>query len=197
MINIPAKHLPVAVIIIGALLTIFWAGCDLNNDDDPIEDESFFEIQVSGDVSEELSGPQAQFATFVDTEIEANGLIIELVAPDQRGMSLTGRFEEVPQSGTYDIVALDQDEVEDGENPFATLEEGELLGIYITFGEEGTAATYSTVSGFLDIHSSSEEWLEGSFEYTAILEVADEENGEEVSEIVVQGDFNAIRGQVQ
>lgn len=185
------RYLP---FVAALLLTALWAGCD--NNEDPIEDEPFFEMQVSGDVSEELTGPQAQFATFTDADVEESGVILELVTQDQRGMGLTGRFEEVPGEGTYDILLLDEDDFEEDETPFASLEEGELFGVFVTLDEEGATARYTSVSGFLDVHSSDEEWLEGSFEFTATLE-DDEEEGEEAPEVSVQGDFLARRGQAQ
>lgn len=180
-------------LILGLLLV--WSGCDLG-EEGSIDAQPFFEIEITGDQDEEIIGQQSLFAIFEEPETGEDGLYLQFVTFEefQRGVSLTGRFDEVPDEGLYNIILVDEEMEEDEESQFDELNVGELVGLYSTYQDEQMQAYVST-TGALEIEAASEDVLEGSFEFSARL--SGEGDADETSaDVQVEGNFVAVRGEV-
>ena len=159
------------------LLVLFFAGCD-SNDPEEIDDiAGTFEIEISGDINQTISGIQAAFGAGTNSQTGVSGFGLSMGATNgtaAQSISLV-RQSDRPGTGNHAIAnfSLDTDPEEIANDLF--------IGTFST----GSDVFYST-GGTLNITSSSENRLEGSINMTAQSILGD------MAQITIQGTFSAI-----
>lgn len=161
--------------LLAALLTL--AGCD-SNDPDEVEDLiGSFEIQVTGDVMQTLSGNQAAFGAVTDaqTGISGFGMNFGVTGTTAQTLSITRKGTR-PGNGGHAIANVDLDtEIE-------ALSNEAFIGIFST----GTDVFYSS-GGTLTITESSNNRVAGSISMTAASVLPNS-----TAEVTISGSFSAV-----
>lgn len=152
-------------------------GCDSNDPDDPETIVGSFEIQITGDVTQNISGNQASFGAATDPQTGLTGFGLAMGATGGTSQSLTvSRKGARPGNGNHTIAdfSLDTD--------LDTINDNTFIVVYST----GTDVFYSS-GGTLSISSSSDRNLEGSINLTARSVLPNS-----TDEITITGSFTAV-----
>lgn len=163
-------------------LVLVVAGCDSGED----EEAGVFSVNITGDITGSFSG-NAYFATNIDDE--AFGLLLldntieSFNFRNGKGIAITRNAPGQPGEGEYDIIGLDDAEL-DTEKFGAFYADIEDL-----FEQQGLVLT--SVSGTLDIETSRSNRIEGTFSFTATgFDIADPDTDLSAT---IQGSFEATR----
>ncbi len=156
---------------------LIFTGCDSNDEDDIEDITGSFDIQVTGDVMQSLSGSQAAFGAITDgqTGISGFGMTFGATGTAAQSLSITRKGSR-PGNGGHSIANVNVD------TEFETLSDDAFFGIFST----GTDVFYSS-GGTLTITESTDRRIEGSISMTgrSVLPNA-------TAEITVSGNFVAV-----
>lgn len=159
------------------LLVLFFAGCDSNDPEDIDDIAGTFEIEISGDINQTITGVQAAFGAGTNSQTGVTGFGLTMGATNgtaAQSISLV-RQNGRPGTGNHTIANFSL-----GSDPEEIANE-----LFIGTFSTGSDVFYST-GGTLNITSSSENRLEGTINMTAQSILGS------MAEITVQGSFAAV-----
>jgi len=143
-----------------------------------------FEATVSGDLSVTLSGTAIfgvgdygagdQWMVYMP-ETTAAAFEVISIGPNESAMRLS--------AGTHEIVEA------------TTAENGEVVGVYLTFSADATAV-FGSAAGTMTIAESSADVVRGNFTFTAVELAPDLTIDPDGRQVTVSGEFVAIPGSV-
>ncbi len=170
-------------------LLVMLPSCD-KDDEDPFDlDPGSFTLIISGDYEASFDG-SAIFNEVTDPDTGDKGFAIYLVSHGGDNSSLVmaaggGR----PGQGTYDIVRLDDEDLDDPEE--IVIDPGKFVA---WFREDPAAAMklFLSESGSVTIYESATTGITGGFEFAA--KGIDTSDPETVLNVVISGEFFAMGG---
>ncbi len=167
--------------LIFSLFLLLFAGCDSNSPDEPEDLFGTFDIEISGDINQTITGVQAAFGSGTSVQAGVTGFGLNMGATDgsmAQTLSLV-RQSGRPGTGNHSIVNFTTET-----NP-----EDIANDVFIGTFSNGSDVFYST-GGTLNITSSSENRLEGNINMTmqSILGT--------MAQVTVEGSFKAVGADV-
>ncbi len=170
------------------MLALTTAACDsTDGDDDNNQVLGTFSLEISGDAEASFNG-FAFFGEAEDPDTGDNVFVVYFSESENLGTqaarwAFIGRNAGRPGTGTFSVVALDQDDDE--------IPEDEFVMIVSMGATPTTAISYFSNGGEISITRSSSNRLEGSFDINATGLEFDGTETQELN-VTVEGSFDAI-----
>lgn len=158
-------------------LLLTFSACDSNDPEEPEDIVGSFEIQVTGAITQTITGIQAGFGSATDARTGITGFGMTLTSGGAAAQGLTfSRKGARPGNGSHNIINFGLDTEID------TINDDDLIGVF----SAGTDVFYST-GGTLSITSSSATRLEGTLTMTARSILP-----QSTAEVSITGSFTAV-----
>ncbi len=167
--------------LIFTLFLLVFAGCDSNDPDEIESITGTFEMEVSGDINQTITGIQAAFGVGNNAQTGVTGFGLNMGATNgstAQSISLV-RQNGRPGTGNHAIANFSA-----GSNP-EDIDNDLFIGTFST----GSDVFYST-GGTLNITSSAENRLEGSINMTMQSILGS------MAQVTIQGTFTAVGAEI-